>query len=94
MYGEHSKPVILIGSDLHHIYIRHAECSDVLSWDTREGYDESNFVNIHSAGPRLTSTSVAVDPLKHVILVLDSNYADTVHTDQATYHKITFIDKF
>ncbi|KAI5651846.1 major royal jelly protein domain-containing protein [Phthorimaea operculella] len=94
VFGEQSQPVVLLGSTSHHIYVRHSDCGDVLSWDTREAFDESNLQNIHSPGPRLTPTSVAADPFKHVVLVLDSNYGETVNSGSATYHRITFIDQW
>lgn len=93
VYGDYSKPVILLGSNGHHIYLRHIECSDVISWDTKYAYNSSNLANIHSAGPKLTPTSVAAHPLKPFLLILDSNHADTVHVNEATYHKITFVSK-
>ncbi|XP_072931547.1 uncharacterized protein [Epargyreus clarus] len=91
VFGENTKPVLLLGSDMHHVYVRHVECSDVLSWDTRQPYNASTLINMHSAGPRLTPTSVTADPKKHVILVLDSNYGDTIYSTIATYQRITFI---
>ncbi|XP_030022184.2 uncharacterized protein LOC115441511 [Manduca sexta] len=93
VYGDHTKAVLLLGSDAHHIYLRHVECSDVLSWDTRHAYNSSRLANIHSAGPRLTPTSVAAHPLRPILLVLDSNYADTVNGHLPTYHKISFIEQ-
>ncbi|KAJ0177196.1 hypothetical protein K1T71_007205 [Dendrolimus kikuchii] len=90
VFGEHSKPMVLLGADAHHIYFRHTECSDVLSWDTRDVFNVSELNNIHSAGPRLTPTSVAADPLKHLLIILDSNYADSFHGNTPTYHKISF----
>ncbi|XP_075973495.1 uncharacterized protein LOC142974831 isoform X2 [Anticarsia gemmatalis] len=91
VFGEHSKPVVLLGADGHHVYFRHTECSDVLVWDTRLAFNASRLDNIHSAGPRLTTTAVAAVPLKPVLLVLDSNYQDTLNSNTPTYHKITFI---
>ncbi|XP_068632006.1 uncharacterized protein [Battus philenor] len=89
--GENNKPVFLLGFNSYHLYLRHAECADVLSWDIRKPYTSSNLVNIHSAGPHMMPTSVFSDPLKYVLLILDSNYPETAHEQQATYHKLTFI---
>ncbi|XP_049869384.1 uncharacterized protein LOC126369135 [Pectinophora gossypiella] len=94
VFGEHSTPVIILGSDFHHVYLRHSCCCDVLGWNTREVYNSSRLENFHSPGPGLTPTSVTRDPFKHVLLVLDSNYADTVSSKTATYHRITFIDQW
>ncbi|XP_031765369.1 uncharacterized protein LOC113513458 [Galleria mellonella] len=94
VFGERSKRVVLLGFDAHHVYLRHAECADVLSWDARNAYNASNLINIHSPGPRLTPTSVTVNPLKQVLIVLDSNYGDTIrNSNLPTYHRITFIGK-
>ncbi|XP_059047250.1 major royal jelly protein 5-like [Achroia grisella] len=93
VFSEHSKRVVLLGFDIHHVYLRHAECADVLSWDARETYNASNLISIHSPGPRLTPTSVTADPLKQILIVLDSNYGDTVHSNLATYHRISYIGK-
>ncbi|KAM3964372.1 uncharacterized protein ACR2FA_001346 [Aphomia sociella] len=93
VFGERSKRIVLLGFDNHHVYLRHAECSDVLSWDARETYNASNLVSIHSPGPRLTPTSVAADPLKQILIVLDSNYGDTIRSNLPTYHRITYIGK-
>ncbi|XP_021192107.3 uncharacterized protein LOC110377503 [Helicoverpa armigera] len=93
VFGEHSKPVVLLGADNFHVYLRHTECSDVLVWNSRDAYNSSCLDNIHSAGPRMTTTSVAADPLKNVLIVLDSNYLDTLQGNSATYHKISFINK-
>ncbi|KPJ02794.1 Protein yellow [Papilio xuthus] len=87
--GEKEKPVFLLGFDAHHLYLRHSECADVLSWDIQKPY--SNLINIHSAGPQMVPTSVTSDPLKYSLLVLDTNYAETVLETKATYHKLTFI---
>lgn len=84
---------MLLGADGFHVFLRHTECSDVLVWNTRDAYNLSQLDNIHSAGPRLTTTAVAADPLKHLLLVLDSNYLDTLQGSSPTYHKITFINK-
>ncbi|XP_013198468.2 uncharacterized protein LOC106141359 [Amyelois transitella] len=91
VFGENSKRVSLLGFDSHHVYLRHTECSDVLSWNTKEAYNASNLLSIHSPGPRLTPTSVAADPLKQLLIVLDSNYGDTIHANLPTYHRITYI---
>uniref|UniRef100_A0A2A4JAJ6 ubiquitinyl hydrolase 1 n=1 Tax=Heliothis virescens TaxID=7102 RepID=A0A2A4JAJ6_HELVI len=32
VFGEHSKPVVLLGADSFHVYLRHTECSDVLRY--------------------------------------------------------------
>ncbi|CAH2037594.1 unnamed protein product, partial [Iphiclides podalirius] len=89
--GESEGPVFLLGYDAHRLYLRHAECADVLSWDTRKPYNSTHVLNIHSAGPHMVSTSVSSDPLKHILVILDSNYAETVRGKRATYHKLTFI---
>ncbi|CAH0701225.1 unnamed protein product [Spodoptera exigua] len=93
VFGEHSKPVVLLGADGYHIYLRHIECSDVLVWNTRDPYNSSRLDNIHSAGPQLTTTSVAADPLKPMLLILDSDYLTTLRGNSPTYHKITFVNK-
>ncbi|CAB3230098.1 unnamed protein product [Arctia plantaginis] len=94
IFGEHSKPVVLLGTYGHNVFFRHTECSDVLVWDMRLAYNSSRLDNIHSAGPRLTTTAVAAIPFKPVLLVLDSNYLDTLHGSSPTYHKITFITNY
>ncbi|KAH9633406.1 hypothetical protein HF086_004120 [Spodoptera exigua] len=93
VFGEHSKPVVLLGADGYHIYLRHFECSDVLVWNTRDPYNSSRLDNIHSAGPQLTTTSVAADPFKPMLLILDSDYLTTLRGNSPTYHKITFVNK-
>ncbi|KAJ8730122.1 hypothetical protein PYW07_017160 [Mythimna separata] len=93
VFGEHCKPVVLLGADGSHVYLRHIECSDVLVWNTHDAFNSSRLDNIHSAGPRMTTTAVAADPLKHELLVLDSNYQDTLQGNSPTYHKITFVSK-
>ncbi|KAF9824596.1 hypothetical protein SFRURICE_004053, partial [Spodoptera frugiperda] len=89
VFGEHSKPVVLLGAEGYYVYLRHIECSDVLVWNTRDPYNASRLDNIHSAGPRLATTSVAGDPLKPVLLILDSDYLTTLRGNSPTYHKIT-----
>ncbi|XP_053607201.1 uncharacterized protein LOC128673414 [Plodia interpunctella] len=91
VFGENSKRVSILGFDSHHVYLRHRECSDVLVWNTKEAYNASNLISIHSPGPRLTPTSVSADPLKQLLIVLDSDYGDTIHTNLPTYHRITYI---
>ncbi|XP_035432240.1 uncharacterized protein LOC118264030 isoform X1 [Spodoptera frugiperda] len=93
VFGEHSKPVVLLGAEGYYVYLRHIECSDVLVWNTRDPYNASRLDNIHSAGPRLATTSVAGDPLKPVLLILDSDYLTTLRGNTPTYHKITFVNK-
>ncbi|KAJ8728128.1 hypothetical protein PYW08_016513 [Mythimna loreyi] len=93
VFGEHSKPVVLLGADGSHVYLRHTECSDVLVWNTHDAFNSSRLNNIHSAGPRLTTTAVAADPLKHLLLILDTNYLDTLQGNSPTYHKISFVSK-
>ncbi|XP_038212207.1 major royal jelly protein 5-like isoform X2 [Zerene cesonia] len=88
MFGEHTKPVVLLGFDAHHVYLRHTECTDVLSWDTRHMYNSSHLTDIHSAGPRLVPTSVTAD-YKRNLLILDSNYGDAVQSNVPAYHRIT-----
>ncbi|CAH0579243.1 unnamed protein product [Chrysodeixis includens] len=93
VFGEQSKPIVLLGADGFHVYLRHTECSDVLVWNTRDPYNSSRLDNIHSAGPRLTTTAVASEPLKRILLILDTNYFDTLQGNSPTYHRITFVSK-
>lgn len=90
--GEHTSPVILLGASSHHIYLRLVGGSDVYLWDTREVFNISHLEHIHAPAPRLVPTSVSEEPFLHRKLVLDSNYAETIHGNSATYHRITFID--
>ncbi|XP_041978593.1 uncharacterized protein LOC121732706 [Aricia agestis] len=89
--GGDTKAVTLLGSDAHHIYYRHLECSDVLRWDTREPYETSHHKGIHSPGPHLVPTSVASDNLKPYLLILESDYGDTILGNCPTHHRINFI---
>ncbi|XP_063533589.1 uncharacterized protein LOC134743887 [Cydia strobilella] len=90
-FGEQTRPVFLLGSGTHHIYLRHADGSDVLSWDVRDGYNMSQLISIHSPGPRLVPTSVSADHLKHSLLILDSNYGDVINSNSPAYQRISFI---
>ncbi|XP_026317825.1 major royal jelly protein 2-like [Hyposmocoma kahamanoa] len=91
VYSDNSTPLIILGADTYHLYLRHATCADVLSWDTREHINSSLLMNIHSAGPRMIPTSVTAHPLKPVLLILDNNYVDATFNKMATYHRITFV---
>lgn len=84
-------PTYLLGSDAHHIYLRASDSADVLVWDAREGFNASRLISIHSPAPRLVPTSATVDPFKHTLLILDSNYADVVHSHLPAYQRISFI---
>ncbi|KAI8435952.1 hypothetical protein MSG28_004118 [Choristoneura fumiferana] len=91
VFGEHGNPIYLLGSDAHHIYLRASDSADVMVWDAREGFNASRLISIHSPAPRLISTSATVDPFKHTLLILDSNYADVVHSHLPAYQRISFI---
>ncbi|KAG7302683.1 hypothetical protein JYU34_012634 [Plutella xylostella] len=92
LFGEHTH-IIILGASAHHVFLRLASSTDVLSWDTKAAFDSHHLETLHSSVPSLLPTSVAVDPLLYSIIVLDSNYPDTVQGNGPTYHRISFVDK-